>query len=109
MRLRNWLVRHRGRKTSKDSRAGFNDAAEDSDTMTKSVPYLTDEAIERDVASLLAEYAQARGLVIGPPVPIEDIVEKHLKLGIEFDDTHRLFSVPRTGDDPDIRGCPAFC
>lgn len=76
--------------------------------MTKSVPYLTDEAIERDVASLLAEYAQARGLVIEPPIPIEDIVEKHLKLGIEFDDTHRLFGVPRTDDDPDILGAMFF-
>ena len=37
----------------------------------------------------------ARGVTIEPPIPIEDIVEKHLKLGIEFDDTHRLFGVPR--------------
>ena len=76
--------------------------------MTKSVPYLTDEAIERDAASLLAEYAQARGLVIKAPIPIEDIVEKHLKLGIEFDDTHRLFGVPRTGDNTDILGAMFF-
>ena len=76
--------------------------------MTKSVPYLTDEAIERDVGSLLAEYAQARRIVIEPPIPIEDIVEKHLKLGIEFDDTHRLFGMPRTDDDPDILGAMFF-
>ena len=36
-------------------------------------------------------------VAIEPPIPIEDIVEKHLKLGIEFDDTHRLFGVPRSG------------
>ena len=53
--------------------------------MTKKVPYLTPAAIEQDAAALLAEYARARGEVIVPPIPIEDILEKHLKLGIEFD------------------------
>jgi Zn-dependent peptidase ImmA (M78 family) len=70
--------------------------------MTKFVPYLADEMIEGDAALLLAEYAHARGIVIAPPIPIENIVEKHLKLGIEFDDTHKLFGVPRAGLDPDI-------
>jgi Zn-dependent peptidase ImmA (M78 family) len=70
--------------------------------MTKFVPYLADEMIEGDAALLLAEYAHARGIVIAPPIPIEDIVEKHLKLGIEFDDTHKLFGVPRSGLEPDI-------
>ena len=37
--------------------------------MTISVPYLPDEAIERDAAALLAEYAQARGVSIKPPIP----------------------------------------
>jgi hypothetical protein len=76
--------------------------------MTKLVPYLADEAIERDVTALLAEYARARRLVIEPPIPIEDIGEKHRKLAIEFDDTHGLFGVPRTGDDPDILGAMFF-
>jgi hypothetical protein len=76
--------------------------------MTTFVPYLAEEVIERDAAALLAEYAQARGLVIAPPVPIEDIVEKHLKLGLEFDDTHKLFGVLRPGLDPDILGAIFF-
>jgi hypothetical protein len=76
--------------------------------MAKVVPFLAEEAIERDVAALLAEYAHARRVTIEPPIPIEDIVEKHLKLGIEFDDTHRLFGLPRTGDDPDILGAIFF-
>ena len=48
--------------------------------------------------------------MIAPPIPIEDIVEKHLKLGIEFDDMHRLFGVPRSGLglDPDILGAIFF-
>jgi Zn-dependent peptidase ImmA (M78 family) len=78
--------------------------------MTKFVPYLAEEQIEQDAMSLLAEYARIRGVSIEPPVPIEDIVEKHLKLGIEFDDTHRLFDVPRSssGLDPDILGAMFF-
>ncbi|SFU60418.1 ImmA/IrrE family metallo-endopeptidase [Nitrosospira multiformis] len=72
--------------------------------MNKNVPFLTKEYIERDAATLLFEYEQARGVVIAPPVPIEDIVEKHQKISIEFDDTHRLFDVPRSGAKPDILG-----
>jgi hypothetical protein len=80
--------------------------------MSKFVPYLAEEVIERDAEALLAEFSSARNVVIAPPIPIEDIVEKHLKLGIEFDDTHRLFGVPRSGLDlgqgPDILGAIFF-
>jgi hypothetical protein len=76
--------------------------------MTKKVPYMKEEDIEQDAAALLAEYARARGVVIVPPIPIEDILEKHLKLGIEFDDTHNLFGIPRSGTDPDILGAMFF-
>ena len=76
--------------------------------MTKKVPYMKEEEIEQDAAALLAEYARARGVVIVPPIPIEDILEKHLKLGIEFDDTHSLFGIPRSGKDPDILGAMFF-
>lgn len=74
--------------------------------MTKFVSYMPDEAIEKDAQALLAEYAHARGVTIEAPIPIDDIIEKHLKIGIEFDDTHRLFGVPRSGIgfDPDILG-----
>lgn len=80
--------------------------------MPRNVPYLAEEAMERDAEALLAEFARARDLVIEPPIPIEDIVEKHLKLGIEFDDTHDLFGIPRAGLDlgqgPDILGAMFF-
>lgn len=78
--------------------------------MAKKVPYLYEEQIERDAAALLAEYEQARGVVITGQVPIENIVEKHVKLGIEFDDMHRLLKHPRTGlgRDPDILGAIFF-
>ena len=77
--------------------------------MSRVVPFLADEAIERDAASLLAEYSRARGIAVAAPIPVEDIVEKHLKLRIEFDDTHKLFSVPRhSGRDADILGAIFF-
>jgi Zn-dependent peptidase ImmA (M78 family) len=74
--------------------------------MTLRVPYITDETIERDADALLAQYAHARGLKIRAPIPIEDIVEKHLKLRVEFDDLHQLLEVPRSGlgSDSDIFG-----
>jgi Zn-dependent peptidase ImmA (M78 family) len=75
--------------------------------MSKPAPYLADEAIERDAAALLAEYAQARGVIVKPPIPIEDIVEKHLKLRFEFDDTHKLFGIPAECD-ADILGAIFF-
>ena len=63
--------------------------------MSRHVPYLAEEAIERDAAALLAEFEHARGIVLEPPIPVEDIVEKHLKLRIEFDDLHARHDIPR--------------
>jgi len=81
----------------------------DDGVMSKLVPYLSEEAIERDATALLIEYVQARGVVLKPPIPIEDIVEKHLKLGVEFDDMHRLLGVPRDpAGDADILGAMYF-
>jgi hypothetical protein len=74
--------------------------------MTFRVPYIPDDAIERDAEALLAQFAHARGVEVKAPVPIEDIVEKHLKLRVEFDDLHRLLGIPRggLGLEPDIFG-----
>ena len=75
--------------------------------MPKKVPYLQEEEIERDAGALLAEYECARGIQIVAPVPIEDIVEKYLKLGVEFDDMHQLLGVARPRE-PDILGAMFF-
>lgn len=74
--------------------------------MALRVPYIPDDVIERDAEALLGEFAHARGIEVRAPIPIEDIVEKHLKLHVEFDDLHRLLDVPRSGIglDPDIFG-----
>lgn len=90
---------------------GFRDAEEvESCAMGLKVSYISDEKIENDAQALLAGYARQRGTPIEAPIPIDDIIEKHLKIGIEFDDTHRLFGVPRSrnGFDADILGAIFF-
>ena len=78
--------------------------------MPMKVPYLREEHIEREAAMLLAEYERARGVQVSRVVPVEDIVEKHLKLGLEFDDMHRLYGIPRLvfWPEPDILGVMDF-
>ena len=78
--------------------------------MLKKVPYLQEKQIERDAIALLDEYEKSRGVAITRRIPIEDIVEKHLKIGIEFDDMHRLLRIPRSGlgSGPDILGAMFF-
>jgi hypothetical protein len=66
----------------------------DDDMMQRDVPYLSEDQIEQDVSSLLADFAQARRVIIEPPIPIDDIVEKHLKLRLEFNDLARMFKIP---------------
>jgi hypothetical protein len=78
----------------------------DEDDMPLQVPYIADEIVERDVEALLAQYAQGKGVEIRVPIPVEDIIEKHLKLRVEFDDLPRLLGIPRArvGTEPDICG-----
>src|SRR5579875_223877 len=74
--------------------------------MALRVPYIPDDVIERDAEALLGEFAHARGIELRPPIPIEDIVEKHLKIRVEFDDLHGVLGVRRSGLglEPDIFG-----
>jgi Zn-dependent peptidase ImmA (M78 family) len=67
----------------------------DEDRLALRVPYIADESIERNAEVLLAQFAQSKGLPLRAPIPIEDIVEKHLKLTVDFRDLHSLFGVPR--------------
>lgn len=75
---------------------------------TKSVPYLSKDQIESDANALLTEFARARGVMIRPPIPVEDIIEKYLKLHIDFDNMHSLLNVERSGTEPDILGAMFF-
>jgi hypothetical protein len=58
--------------------------------MKDDVPFLRDSEIEQEAALLLVEYAQDHKPVLEPPVPIEDIVELHLKLTFELSDLEQL-------------------
>lgn len=48
--------------------------------------FLEDQEFEEAAALMLAEYGNHHGQVAAPPVPIDDIVEGHLKLVIEIRD-----------------------
>ena len=72
--------------------------------MAMRVKYLSEAAIEKDAEALLAEFGDARRISLDPPISIEDIVEKHLKLRIDFDDLHQVLGIPQEGDGPDIMG-----
>jgi Zn-dependent peptidase ImmA (M78 family) len=78
--------------------------------MPVKVPFLREEQIERDAEALLADFELARSIRIVPPVPIEDIIEKHLKIRVEFDELHEVLGVPRSGGetDSDILGAIFF-
>ena len=57
---------------------------------------------------LLAEYAETAGGPIKMPIPIEDIVEKHLKLGSSSTTLHETLRIPMLRDQPDILGAIWF-
>lgn len=58
------------------------------------LPFLTDRAFEQEAAMLLAEYGKKYGEVVAPPIPIDEIVELHFGLTLEFHDMQKLFGVP---------------
>lgn len=57
------------------------------------VPFLPDRQIEQEAEVLLAEYGQAHGAVTEPPVPVDEMIELHLGLSLEFHDLQKLFGV----------------
>lgn len=63
------------------------------DSLRDRVPFLTDRAIEREAELLLAEFGQAHGPVLEPPIPIEDILEIYLGLRFDFMDLRQRFGV----------------
>jgi hypothetical protein len=73
--------------------------------MNIAVPFLSENDIERAAASLLVDFGDMRnGGSIKPPVPVEKILEKHLKLTLDFDNLHERLHIPRNGEEPDVLG-----
>src|ERR1700694_4160477 len=55
------------------------------------VKYLSKQQIEWNTEKLLADFGKSFGVVEQPPIPVEEILETHLKLTMEFDNlTSRL-------------------
>jgi Zn-dependent peptidase ImmA (M78 family) len=55
------------------------------------VPFLHEKRIEAEADLLIAEYEEHFESVVAPPVPVDDMVELHLRLALEFRDMKRLF------------------
>ena len=72
--------------------------------MAIAVPFLSENEIRRSAALLLAEFGCLRDWTNAPPVPIEEVLEKHLKLKLDFDDLHGKLGIPRNGEEPEVLG-----
>jgi hypothetical protein len=68
------------------------------------VPYLSEHEIEKQAARLLAEFNIARGLRLTAQIPVEELLEHHLKLTLDFDDLHGKLGVPMSGAEPEVLG-----
>lgn len=55
--------------------------------------FMKDKEFEEEAAILLAQFGDVHGTVTAPPVPIDEIVELHLGLSLEFSDMQQLFGV----------------
>lgn len=58
------------------------------------VPFLKDKAIEEEAALLLSEYGEQHKPITAPPIPIDEIIELHLKLTFEVHDLQDLLRAP---------------
>lgn len=58
------------------------------------VRYMPAAEIERRAARLLTEYEQQRGTIETPPIPIDEIVELHLKLTLEIAHLSERLAIP---------------
>ena len=68
------------------------------------VPYLRESQIEREAQVLLSQYCIAAGSELSAPIPVEKLLEQHLRLSLGFDDLHARFGVPQGVDGPDVLG-----
>jgi len=68
------------------------------------VPFLSAHEIENEAAVLLAEFNVSRGRNLVAPVPVEEVLEAHLKLALNFDDLHTRIGIPMTGAAPEVFG-----
>ena len=58
------------------------------------VKFLPVDDIEGASLCLLAEYGRKYGAVEGPPIPVEEILEAHIELSLDFDDLAERLGLP---------------
>lgn len=59
--------------------------------MARTIPYLSKPSIASRADALLDAFGAVHGKVTAPPIPVEDILECHLKLSLGFDDLSLRF------------------
>jgi len=57
-------------------------------------PFLSKESIELAASNLLSVFSREQKINLVPPIPVEDILEKHLKLIWEFKDMAKFLGQP---------------
>jgi hypothetical protein len=62
--------------------------------MYLTAPFLPDVAVEASASALLAAHARRAASQIRPPVPVESILQDHLRLHLGFDDLRTSLGVP---------------
>ncbi len=72
--------------------------------MTIAVPYISEQEIEYSALRLLQEVRLGDCRRFTGIVPVESILEHHLKLTLDFDDLHKRLGVTMTGEDPEVLG-----
>lgn len=68
------------------------------------VPYLREAELEREADVLLAEFSLAHNVPLALPIPVDDIVEGHLRLTLELGDLHARLGIPIAGGKRDLLG-----
>ena len=62
--------------------------------MTINVKFLPEQQIERDALGLLESYFHEQCIPIQVPIPVDEILEIHLGLSLDFDDLQTVLGVP---------------
>ncbi|MBW1786567.1 MAG: hypothetical protein JRK53_08120 [Deltaproteobacteria bacterium] len=58
------------------------------------IPWLSKARISKTASALMADYDSRMGFSVTPPIPVEDIIERHLRLTLSFDDLEEKLGMP---------------
>ena len=68
------------------------------------VPYLREDQLEREADVLLTEFRLAQNVPLVLPIPVDDILEGHLRLTLELGDLHARLGSPVEDGKRDLLG-----